>query len=150
MNASSPFNSSNIACFPSGQPKLSLFLSSYTFSDWKFDCAGATCDNTTTQRYPVTFESAFIDYTKYSPCSSSADSTDPFRFVCSLALYRSEATRSDITSADNYIQHLLWLISPEYKGEPKYRNYTIAMILVFIAISVVVMHVLLFGMMCPF
>jgi hypothetical protein len=72
------------------------------------------------------------------------------RSICSLALYRGEATRSDITSADNYIQHLLWLISPEYKGEPSYRHYTIAMILIFIAISVVVMHVLLFGMMCPF
>jgi hypothetical protein len=59
-------------------------------------------------------------------------------------------TTADITSADNYIQHLLWLITPEYKGEPGYRNYTIAMILIFIAISAVVVHVLLFGIMCPF
>jgi hypothetical protein len=61
-----------------------------------------------------------------------------------------DLTTSDLTSADNYIQHLLWLITPEYKGEPGYRNYTIAMILIFIAISVVVIHVLLFGFMFPF
>ncbi|CAF3922866.1 unnamed protein product, partial [Rotaria sordida] len=66
------------------------------------------------------------------------------------ALNLTGTTKADITSADNYIQHLLWLITPEYHGEPGYRNYTIAMILIFIAISVVVMHVLLFGMMCPF
>jgi hypothetical protein len=59
-------------------------------------------------------------------------------------------TEGDITSADNYIQQLLWLLTSEYKGEPGYRNYTIAMILIFIAISVVVVHVLLFGLMCPF
>jgi len=65
-------------------------------------------------------------------------------------LHRTDTTRSDLTSADNYIQHLLWLITPEYKGEPGYRNYTIAMILIFTAIGGVVLHILLFGFMCPF
>ncbi|CAF0760543.1 unnamed protein product [Rotaria sp. Silwood1] len=103
----------------------------YTYSNWHFDCTKDTCDSTSTQRYPVSFQSAFFDFT-------------------SSALNLTSITKADITSADNYIQHLLWLITPEYHGEPSYRNYTIAMILIFIAISVVVMHVLLFGMMFPF
>lgn len=72
------------------------------------------------------------------------------KFYISAALNLSDVTRSDLTSADNYIQHLLWLITPEYKGEPGYRNYTIAMILIFTAIAAVVIHILLFGVMCPF
>ncbi|CAF0790398.1 unnamed protein product [Rotaria sordida] len=103
----------------------------YTYSNWQFDCTTYTCASTSTQRYLVSLQSAFIDFT-------------------SSALNLTGTTKADITSADNYIQHLLWLITPEYHGEPGYRNYTIAMILIFIAISVVVMHVLLFGMMCPF
>lgn len=61
-----------------------------------------------------------------------------------------EATRADLTAADNYIQHLLWLISPEYRGEPGYRHYTIAMILIFIGITVAVLHAMLFGIVFPF
>jgi hypothetical protein len=71
-------------------------------------------------------------------------------FFFSIAFNLPTVTSADITSADNYIQQLLWLITPQYKGEPGYRNYTIAMILIFIAISGVVVHVLLFGIMCPF
>ena len=71
-------------------------------------------------------------------------------FVPSRLVRFSDVTRPDRTSADNYIEHLLWMISPEYKGEPGYRNYTIAMILIFIAISTVLMHILLFGMVLPF
>jgi hypothetical protein len=71
-------------------------------------------------------------------------------YLCSAALNLTDTTSADLTSSDNYIQHLLWLITPEYNGEPGYRNYTIAMILIFIAISAVVIHVLLFGIMCPF
>jgi len=67
-----------------------------------------------------------------------------------LAFNLPDLTTSDITSADNYIQQLLWLLTSEYNGEPGYRNYTIGMILIFIAISVVVIHVLLFGLMLPF
>ncbi|CAF3412501.1 unnamed protein product [Rotaria socialis] len=103
----------------------------YTYSNWEFDCSATNCDGTTTQRYAVSFRSAFVD-------------------VTDLFFNLPTATKADLTSADNYIQHLLWLITPEYKGEPGYRNYTIAMILIFIAISVIVMHVLLFGFMLPF
>ncbi|CAM4761114.1 unnamed protein product [Rotaria magnacalcarata] len=103
----------------------------YTYSNWEFDCTTTTCNSTTTQRYAVSFQSAFVD-------------------VTDLAFNLATVTKADLTSADNYIQHLLWLITPEYKGEPGYRNYTIAMILIFIAMSVVVMHVLLFGFVLPF
>ena len=68
----------------------------------------------------------------------------------SVAINLTDTTKSDLTSADDYIQHLLWLITPEYTGEPAYRNYTIAMILIFIVISLSVMHVLMFGIMLPF
>jgi hypothetical protein len=68
----------------------------------------------------------------------------------SSAFDLSDTTTADLTSSDDYIQHLLWLITPQYTGEPGYRKYTIAMILIFIAISAVVVHVLLFGIMCPF
>lgn len=71
-------------------------------------------------------------------------------FVLSSVLNLTSVTKADLTSSDNHIEHLLWLITPEYKGEPGYRKYTIAMILIFIAISVIVFHVLLFGFMCPF
>ncbi|CAF2761704.1 unnamed protein product [Rotaria sp. Silwood2] len=103
----------------------------YTYSNWQFDCTKDTCDSTSTRQYLVNLQSAFFDFT-------------------SSALNLTSITKADITSADNYIEHLLWLITPEYHGEPPYRNYTIAMILIFIAISVVVMHVLLFGIMFPF
>ena len=82
--------------------------------------------------------------------SSSQSLTSFYEIFFSPALNFTSTTKADLTSADNYIQHLLWLITPEYQGEPGYRNYTIAMILIFIAISVVVMHVLLFGFMLPF
>jgi hypothetical protein len=77
------------------------------------------------------------------------------KFVSILSIFSvyfnyGDTTTADITSADNYIQQLLWLISPEYNGEPGYRNYTIGMILIFIGISVIVMHILLFGLMFPF
>ncbi|CAF3969923.1 unnamed protein product [Adineta steineri] len=104
---------------------------SYVYSNWQFDCTASTCDGTSTQKYLVSFQSAFVDYTN-------------------RALNLSDTTRADITSADNYIQHLLWLITSEYKGEPGYRNYTIAMILIFIAVSIIVIHILLFGIMFPF
>ncbi|UJR35492.1 hypothetical protein I4U23_028246 [Adineta vaga] len=103
----------------------------YTYSDWQFDCTSGSCDSTSTQQYLISFQSNFVDYT-------------------SRTLGLSDTKRIDITSADNYIEHLLWLITPEYLGEPGYRKYTIAMILIFTGICVIVMHVLLFGIMFPF
>ncbi|CAF5144585.1 unnamed protein product, partial [Rotaria magnacalcarata] len=35
----------------------------YTYSNWEFDCTTTTCNSTTTQRYAVSFQSAFVDVT---------------------------------------------------------------------------------------
>ncbi|CAF4520016.1 unnamed protein product, partial [Rotaria magnacalcarata] len=58
---------------------------SYTYSNWEFDCTTTTCNSTTTQRYAVSFQSAFVD-------------------VTDLAFNLATVTKADLTSADNYIQ----------------------------------------------
>ena len=98
----------------------------------------------------MSFQSEFIDYTKYLNVYYRNLNKSCVSFNLSALNNRNLTTRADITSADANIKHLLWTITSDYKGEPNYRNYTIAMILIFIAISVVVMHILLFGIMLPF
>ena len=44
---------------------FSLSVLSYTYSNWTFDCIQEACNSTTTQRYLVSFQSVFVDYTKY-------------------------------------------------------------------------------------
>ncbi|CAF1196266.1 unnamed protein product [Adineta ricciae] len=100
----------------------------YRYSNWQFDCMSANCDSTSTQQYIISFQSRFVDYTSRL----------------------SDTTKADIEAADDYIEDLLWLLTSGYQGEPGFRNYTIAMVLIFIGICVIVMHVLLFGIMLPF
>lgn len=41
------------------------FHFSHTFSNWRFDCRRSSCNDSITDRFPVTFQTAFVDYTKY-------------------------------------------------------------------------------------
>ena len=40
------------------------FICSYTYSTWQFTCNAESCATASTQKYLVTFQSAFVDYTK--------------------------------------------------------------------------------------
>ncbi|CAF0848764.1 unnamed protein product [Didymodactylos carnosus] len=113
------------ASYVVGSPSNTSFIKiRYTNSDWQFQCG--TCSNTTTQRFLVTFQVDFVDVTRQY---FGINTVSP----------------SDLTANDDYIQHLLWLVTPEYTGEEGSRKYTITLILIYIAITIAVIHIVIFG-----
>ena len=42
-----------------------LSFLSYTFSNWRFECLRTSCNDDSTDQFPVTFQASFVDYTKY-------------------------------------------------------------------------------------